>query len=186
MNSNCTWTNDTWDDRIYSNGVSQKQKCFWTHNFTKTCTNSLWRSSLPSFLAKILNILTTVETCQPGKPRLRCPVGIWFCWQPWGQIPWPNSLTASIYFSNVLQGMVGMLLEQGNGWERTMEVSNTSSIYPHTASISVLCTASPEEPKPTRTSLTRLRSIRSWDLHAMTLFLLSAHRMYLFKKTWHT
>jgi len=61
---------------------------------------------MPSILAKILIILTTVETCQPGKPYPHCDVGIWLCWQPWGQIPWPNSLTASIYFWNVLWGMV--------------------------------------------------------------------------------
>lgn len=124
-----------------------------------------------------------METCQPGKPCLHCPVGIWFCWQPWGQIPWPNSLSAGIYFWNVLWGMVGTLsLEQGNGWERTMEVCNTSSVYSHTASILVLCTVSPEEPKPTHTSFIRLCNIRSWDLRAMTLFFLFAHRMYLFKK----
>lgn len=36
------------------------------------------------------------------------------------------------------------------------------------------------------TSLTRLCSIKSWDLHAMTLFLLFACRTSLFKNTWHT
>lgn len=84
---------------------------------------------MPSFVAKILIILSTWKHVNPenhvctallecgsvGSPKVRFS----------DQIP----LTTSKYFSNVLWCMVSMLLlEQGNVWDRTMQISNTSRI----------------------------------------------------------
>lgn len=111
------------------NDISQETKWSCTHNFPKTCTNSLWSSTV-SLIAKILIILSTwrhvnQESHVCTAPFKCCSVG-----SPRGQISWPNSLTISMYFSNVLWCMVVMLLlGRGNVRDRTMKISNTSRIY---------------------------------------------------------
>lgn len=165
------------------NGIFQESKWSWTHNFPKTCTNSLW-SSVPSFVAKMLIILSTwrhvnleshdctalLECGSVGSPKVKFP----------DQIPLLFPCTFQI-FSGVWYACCCFNREICG--TEPCKYPIPSGYTSHIASIPVFCSASPEVHK----SIHSHKACRfwSWDLHAITLFLLSASRMSLLKKPWH-